>query len=162
MSRGIEFIQTSRLATPAAEVWARAVTWQAVNAELWPIRMTAPAEWRAREIQSVPCGEPLFRSWILLFGIVPVDLHAFCLESIGPGFQFQESSNSLVTRQWRHRRVVLPDGEGSMLTDHLEILPRVAWLGFVLAPVYRLVFWNRHRKLKRWFGDGKIKMREIK
>jgi hypothetical protein len=152
MARPIEITRSSRLAAPAAGVWARAVTWEGVNAELWPIRMTAPAEWRGREIGSVPCGVPLFDSWILLFGVLPVDLHRFRLESLGPGLRFQEDSSSLVNRQWRHQRVIEPDGTGCIVTDRLEIVPRFAPLGFLLAPVYRLVFWNRHRKLRRWFG----------
>lgn len=146
--------RSSRLATPAAQVWARAVAWQGVNDELWPFRMTAPAEWRTRDIASVPCGELLFRSWVLLLGVLPVDLHDFVLESQGPGYQFQESSSSLTNRQWRHQRVITPDGEhGCVLTDRLEIVPRIAVLGPLFAPVYRLIFWNRHRKLRRWFGE---------
>lgn len=152
MDRPIEFSRTSRLAAPADAVWARAVTWEGVNAELWPIRMSAPAEWRARSIDSVPCGQPLFDSWILLFGFVPNDIHHFQLESIGPGFQFQEHSHSLMNRQWRHRRTVVADGDGCIVTDTLQIVPRLAWTSMLMAPVYRLVFWNRHSKLRRWYG----------
>jgi hypothetical protein len=152
MAGTIEFSVISPLAAPAATVWARAVTWEGVNAELWPIRMSAPAEWRKRSIDSVPCGRPLFDSWILLFGCLPNDIHHVQLESIGPGFCFQENSSSLVNRQWRHRREVVVDGDGCILSDRLEILPRFALFGFLLAPVYRLVFWNRHRKLRRWYG----------
>ena len=65
-----------------------------------------------------------------------------------------ESQNSLIARQWRHQRVIEPAGEsGCIVTDRLEIVPRVALLGLLLAPVYRLIFWNRHRKLRRWFGE---------
>ncbi|MGH8453012.1 MAG: hypothetical protein ACRESW_00525, partial [Nevskiales bacterium] len=127
-------------------------TWEGVNAELWPFRMTAPAEWRKREINTVPCRQPLFDSWILLFGILPTDLHHFRLESLGPGFRFQEDSSSLVNRQWRHQRIVEPDGSGCIVTDRLEIIPRLTLLGFLMAPIYRLVFANRHRKLCRWHG----------
>ncbi len=148
----IVFSERSRLAAPAAEVWSRAVTWDGVNAELWPLRMTAPAEWRAREIADVPCGQPLFDSWILLLGVLPLDLHRFRLESHGPGMRFQEDSSSLLARQWRHQRVVEPDGTGCVLSDRLEIVPRLALLGWLLAPVYRQVFANRHRKLRQWYG----------
>jgi hypothetical protein len=152
MAGSIEFSMISQLAAPAATVWARAVTWEGVNAELWPIRMSAPAEWRTREISSVPCGQPLFDSWILLFGFLPNDIHHFQLESVGPGFQFQEHSSSLMNRQWRHQRVIKPDGEGCIVTDHLQIIPRLGFMARLMAPVYRLVFWNRHRKLRRWYG----------
>jgi hypothetical protein len=155
MAFTVKFSVTSRLAAPATIVWARAVSWAGVNAELWPIRMTAPAEWRQREIHTVPCGRKLFRSRILLWGVVPLDVHDFRLESLGPGLQFQEDSTSWMNQQWRHRRTVVPDGPGDtgcVLTDRLEIVPRFALLGFLLAPVYRLVFANRHRKLRRWHG----------
>jgi ligand-binding SRPBCC domain-containing protein len=152
MPHVITFTQSSRLAAPATQVWARAVTWAGVNAELWPVRMTAPPEWRDRDIGSVPCGQPLFQSWILLLGVLPLDVHHFRLESVGPGFRFQEDSSSLVNRQWRHQRIVEPESDGCVLTDRLEIAPRFALLGFLLAPVYRLVFASRHRKLRRWHG----------
>lgn len=152
MTSRIEFSISSRLRASAADVWAQAVTWDGVNAELWPFRMTAPAEWRGREISSVPCNRSLFGSWVLLFGVLPADRHHFQLESFGPGFRFQENSSSWLNRQWRHRRVVEPDGDGCVVTDHLEIEPRLALLGSLLAPVYRLVFANRHRKLRRWHG----------
>lgn len=155
MPYAVRFTQTSRLAAPATQVWARAVNWQGVNDELWPIRMTAPPEWRQREIHTVPCGHRLFRSWVLLWGVLPLDRHDFRLESLGPGLQFQEDSSSWMNHQWRHQRTVLPDApddRSCTLTDRLEIVPRFAPLGFLLAPVYRLVFWNRHRKLRRWHG----------
>ena len=100
----------------------------------------------------MPCGETLFRSRILLLAVLPIDLHDFLLESVGPGMRFQESSRSLMNRSWRHQRSIEPDGEGCIVTDHLEITPRLALFGILLAPVYRLVFANRHRKLRRWYG----------
>jgi hypothetical protein len=148
----IAFSVSSRLAAPAAAVWARAVSWDGVNAELWPLRMTAPRQWRARELAGVPCGQPLFDSWILLLGVLPMDLHRFRLESLGPGMRFQEDSGSLLVRQWRHQRIVEPEGACCVVTDRLEIVPRLALLGWLLAPVYRLVFANRHRKLRHWYG----------
>lgn len=150
--RAIEIEVCSSLATPAEKVWARAASWEGVNSELWPFRMSVPAEWQARSIDTLPCGRPLFDSWVLLFGLLPNDVHHFQFESIGPGMQFQENSSSLMNRQWRHRRRVEVDGEGCVVTDTLEIVPRIALFGMLMAPVYRLVFWNRHRKLRRWYG----------
>jgi hypothetical protein len=66
--------------------------------------------------------------------------------------RFQEASVSLIARSWRHFRSVEPSGAGCVLTDRLEIEPRIRLMGPLLKPVYRLIFWNRHRKLRNWFG----------
>ena len=37
--------------------------------------MTAPAEWRTLPLRRWPERERLFSSWLLLFGLVPIDRH---------------------------------------------------------------------------------------
>lgn len=58
------------------EVVSELFTMKGVNRELSPlIRMTAPSEWSNKAIFEWPTGEVLFSSWILLFGILPIDRH---------------------------------------------------------------------------------------
>ena len=65
------FEVTSVVAAPPEEVWRRISTMAGVNAELGPIfRMTHPADVDSLSPDDVVPGERLFRSWVLLFGIV--------------------------------------------------------------------------------------------
>ena len=62
------------MATSPDDVWARVSTFEGVNYELAPImRMTAPASIRALEPADVVLGERIFRSWVLLLGVLPID-----------------------------------------------------------------------------------------
>ena len=65
---------TSKLDAPAGRVWERISTFEGVNDELRPLlRMTAPRHLRTLDPADVHLGERIFRSWVLLFGLLPVD-----------------------------------------------------------------------------------------
>lgn len=58
------------------------MTMEGVNAELWPLaRMTALPKWRDRPILEWPTGQILFKSWVLLLGVLPIDRHVFLWRS---------------------------------------------------------------------------------
>ena len=102
----------TRLAAPAGAVWDRVTTFEGVNDELRPLmRMTAPPHMRRLDAVDVRPGERLFRSWILLFGVLPVDYDDITLVSIEPGRGFHERSSMLSMRVWEHERTLEPVGE---------------------------------------------------
>ncbi len=145
----------SRLAVPAAEVWAQASTMAGVNAELMPLlRMTVPADFAAQSLEQAPerLGQTLFHSWLLLFGFLPFDRHALRLMQVYPGCGFDEDSTSWLQKTWRHRRRIVADGDGCRVIDELEVEPRLAPAVFV-RPLLRQVFAHRHRQLRRRFGS---------
>lgn len=145
------FSISSRLVAPADRVWARVTTFEGVNDELRPVmRMTAPAHVRELDEQTVVLGERLFRSWILLFGVLPVDYDDLTLVELEPGRRFLERSPMLSMRSWQHERVVEPHGGGCTVTDRLEFEPR---LPLPAAPVIGALFRHRHRRLRRRFGS---------
>lgn len=144
----------SRLAAPAAAVWERVTTPEGINDELMPLmRMTMPASVRQLDENTVPIGERLCRSWILLFGFIPFDYDDVTLVRLDPGRGFLERSPMLSQRRWEHERTVDPDGPGACIVrDRLAFEPR---LGLPAAPVeflVRRVFRHRHRRLRRRFG----------
>jgi hypothetical protein len=146
------FTISSDLGIPAATL-LRSLSMKEVNRELWPLaRMTAPARWRSRPIRDWPEGERLFRSWILLLGLLPVDRHVFQLRRIAPDEGFTEQSSSLANAVWRHRRRILQSGSGCRITDTVEYRSRLPLAGRLLNPVYRMVFRHRHRRLRRLYG----------
>lgn len=138
-------------ATPA-EVWARVSTMAGVNAELWPLaRMTHPPA-LDRLDSDVPLGRRLFRSWIFLLGVLPVDWDDLTLLRIEPGRGFLESSTLGSQRRWVHERTLEAVPEGCRVTDRVGFEPRLAPLAALHGVVFRLVFRHRHRRLRRAFG----------
>lgn len=146
--------QTSRLAAPPAQVWARIVSVEGINAELMPIvRMTFPQH-RARLDDSPPAaGVPMFRSTLLLFGVLPIDLHTCVALDLSPGEGFRERSHSLVHRAWAHARQLRTIPGGTELTDTVDYQCRLPGLAAVLRPIVNSVFAHRHRQLRRHFGE---------
>lgn len=149
--RAYSFEVSSVLQVPPSAFWTDA-TFAAVNAELAPwVRMTAPTAWRARPLHEWPAGRRLFRSWILLFGFLPVDLHDFFLERITPDVGFEERSSSAMNRHWDHDRKVVAHADGCRVTDRVRYESRLPLVGALLLPVYRAIFASRHRYLRRHY-----------
>lgn len=64
---------TSAVPAPAPQVWRHATSFEGINFEMMPMmRMTTPPSVRGLDAEQLVLGEPLFRSWILLFGVLPV------------------------------------------------------------------------------------------
>lgn len=131
------------------------LTMSGVNRELSPfIRMTVPPEWSSKAIFEWPTGKVLFSSWILLFGIFPVDRHKFFLQSVDRETGFAEDSCSLTNKSWRHRRRIDRTGAFCWVTDTVEFRGRLPFLAIILAPVYRFIFKHRHKVLRSYYGGS--------
>lgn len=148
-----EFVVRSTLAASPAVVLAHALGMPGVNAELMPlVRMTYPAAAARLDPSTVPLGRVAFRSVLLLFGLIPVDVHALTLVRVDPAAGFLERSSSLAQRVWEHERTIVAAPGGCAVTDRLRFEPRLPLLGPLLLPVMRGVFRHRHRRLRRRFG----------
>ena len=148
------FSVSSLVPAPRARVWERVTTMEGVNAELMPIfRMTHPRAIAQLKPSDVVLGQRLFRSWVLLFGVLPVDYDDLTLMRLTPNVGFSESSPMLSQRRWNHERT-LEDADGATrVTDTIAFEPRVPWLGPLYARVFPLIFTHRHRRLRRAFAD---------
>jgi ligand-binding SRPBCC domain-containing protein len=143
----------SRLAAPAAEVWAAASTMDGVNHELMPLmRMTHPPDVVGFDDAGVRTGEVVFRSWLLLGGVLPLDRHTLVFDRLHPGEGFDEHSRSWLQRVWMHQRRVQPDGDGCRVVDALAFEPRIPGTAALLTPIVRRLFEHRHRRLRARFG----------
>jgi len=146
------FEVSSRLAAPADTVWRHATSIRGVNAELFPlVRMTHPRGLDSLAERGAPLGTRVFRSWILLFGLVPIDYDDLTFVELGPG-RFLERSPMLTQRLWEHERTVAPSGAGCVVTDRIRSAPRLGALAPVFAAVFHLAFRLRHLNLRRRFG----------
>jgi hypothetical protein len=151
--------QVSRVAAPARDVWARAITPEGINDELAPwLRMTVPRGLRGATIDDVRVGEALGRSWVLLAGVLPVDWDDLRLAELEPGRRFLECSSMLSMRVWEHERIVEPARQdAATVTDRLrfELRRPLAWLPGshrLAAAIVRRLFAHRHRRLAAHFG----------
>jgi ligand-binding SRPBCC domain-containing protein len=148
--------QTSVVPGSPEQVWERAISEEGINHELQPIlRMTMPAGLRGKTIDDVEVGVPLGRSWILLFGVIPVDYDDLQLAELGPGHRFLERSSMLSMRVWQHERSVEPADAGSCrVTDRLsfELRRPLSWIpgsARLARAIVAALFRHRHRRLAR-------------
>lgn len=131
------------------------LTMEGVNTELNPfVRMTAPSAYSRRNILDWPKKQALFKSWILLFKFLPIDRHAFYFDAINPQAGFSESSSSWTNRYWNHERKVIAEGTGCRVIDTVHYQSRIPFIDLLLQPIYRFVFWQRHKYLRRHYGGS--------
>jgi hypothetical protein len=155
LERRAEFRISTRLPAGAEAVWARAMSAEGINDELGPLlKMTVPRGLGELDLTTVEPGR-LGRSWILLFGLLPVDYDDLGLERIEPGRGFLERSTMLSQRLWEHERTIEPRKDGGCtVTDRIAWEPRPPLPGRWLRPLFGAVFRHRHRRLRRHFGAG--------
>jgi hypothetical protein len=114
--------------------------------------MTASRELREQGLGAVRVGERICRSWVLLFGVLPVDYDDITLVRLDPPHGFLERSSMLSQRAWEHERTIEPGADGCVLTDRVSYEPRLPLPDFLLRGLYRSIFSYRHRRLRRRFG----------
>ena len=108
-----EFTARSRIDAPAERVWARVSTMAGVNDELAPlVRMTHPPGVDRLDAELGELGRPVFRSWVLLLGVLPVDFDDVTIVRLDPGAGFLERSRLGTQRVWEHERRLEPLRDG--------------------------------------------------
>ena len=141
----------SELRAPQDRVWAWITSVEGISRELWPLlKMTAPRN--VRSIQDIPMkpGRPLFRTWVLLFGLLPIDRSDLTLLQLEEGRKFVEQSPMLSMSLWRHERTLEAAGERTILTDKLTFKPRL--IRTLTAWFIQTVFTHRHAVLRKQFS----------
>ena len=153
MKRVFEFTIQSVVNVETNQLWQVLTNMQGVNYELAPfVKMTIPKEYRDFTIADAPIGEKLFKSVILFFQFIPVDIHHFKLEKVVPNERFEENSSSLMHYFWKHTRILTTIDKGTLVKDTIQFYPRLPLIGFFLKPIYQLVFKNRHQRLKKKYN----------
>ena len=147
-----DFEISSVLNADVQTVWAHCSSMSGVGRELWPLlRMTYPHGAEKLDGPFVP-GQPLFRSWLLLFGIVPIDRSDLTLVDVEPGRRFLERSSMATQRVWEHERLLEAIPGGTRVTDRLTWRGRFPGSEAIFAIAVPILFKWRHRKLKKIFG----------
>ena len=148
-----EVITVSEVAAEPGAVWDRIASMDGINHELGPwMRMTSPRG-AVLSVDQVPLGRRWFRSWVLLFGVIPFDYDDLCVERLEPGRGFLERSTMLSARTWEHERTLEPlTGGGTRVTDRVAWVPRMRGIGRLHRATIAAIFRHRHRRLRSWFG----------
>ncbi|CAJ1503920.1 hypothetical protein [[Mycobacterium] holstebronense] len=144
---------------PADAVWRRITSQDGINDEMGPyLKMTMPRSFRGNSIADVTPGTRIGRSWLLLFGVIPVGVDDITIARIEPGRMFREESRMTGMRIWVHHRTLEPTdgtaGEQTLVTDEITVAPR-AFLGLIpgsstlVNTVLGHFFAHRHRRLAR-------------
>jgi hypothetical protein len=142
-------------------VWAGVTTAAGINDEFWPwLRMTSSRSLREHGLAAVKVGERVCRSWVLLFGVLPVDFDDITLVRLQPPRGFLERSRMLSQRTWEHERTIEEASDGAILTDRISYEPRLPIPDAILRRIYTLIFKHRHRRLRRRFGGAPLAVAE--
>ena len=146
----VELTFRSDLRAPPERVWAWMTSVEGIARELWPVlKMTVPRSVRSLQDMPIEPGRPLFRSWILLFGVLPIDRSDLTLLQLEDGRGFVEQSPMLSMKLWRHERTLDATGDRTTLTDKLTFTPRFATA--LTRWFIRMVFTHRHAVLRKQF-----------
>ncbi len=144
----------SRIRLSRGEAWQHATSPEGVNAELWPIlRMTFPTSLSSLADDWQP-GRPLCRSWILLFGVLPVEYDDVTFVEIDEGRRFLERSEMLTQKLWQHEREIVEIPTGVRIVDRVSFRSRVAFFEPIQLAIFRAIFRYRHDRLRRLFGHA--------
>lgn len=103
----------STLAASTKTVWMWITSFDGISKEMAPIlRMSSPKGAKDLESASFQPGVPMFRSWIRLFAVLPIDYSDLTLIALTPGIGFVEQSTMGSMKLWRHERQLCPHKTG--------------------------------------------------
>ncbi len=140
---------TSRVPRPAQALWPIVTAADGVNAELKPlVAMTFPKD--GFDFSEAPVDQPLFNSWILLFGLLPIDRHSFMVHEVGET-HFIETSHSLLQKAWRHERYLTAQGDNTNVRDVVTVTPRLGLMAPLTNWIVAAIFRHRHKRLAKLY-----------
>jgi ligand-binding SRPBCC domain-containing protein len=151
---------TSVVAATSEEAWSRATSPAGINFELRPwMRMTVPREFKAGLPDNLDIPARLGRSWVLVFGFLPVERDDIFVAELEPNHRFRERSTMLSMDLWGHERVVEREGAGTRVTDRIAFelrwpLRHLPFAYAVAGAIIAALFRHRHRRLQTYFVEG--------
>lgn len=156
MSEVISLRFESNLYEPAERVWEWITSVKGIRAEMWPyFVMTVPKSIRSLNDLQIKPGVRMFRSYVLLFGILPIDYSDMTLLELTAGRGFIEQSPMGSMKLWRHERRIAPslsEPGAVSLVDQITFQPRLA--NRLVGWFIRRVFIHRHKVLKANLGGA--------
>ena len=155
MNNAISLCFESKLRAPSTHVWEWITSVEGISAEMWPFfRMTFPKGIHSLHDLQITPGDRMFRSYVFLFGVLPIDYSDMTLLELDTGKGFIEQSPMGSMKLWRHERRIVPcssDPSVVLLVDQLTFQPRMAQR--LVGWFIQHVFHHRHKVLRGNF-DG--------
>ncbi len=139
----------STVNAPVTQVWQWITSVDGISTELSPIaKMTFPSHIRNLTDLEIEPNKRLFRSFVLLGGLIPIDYSDLTLVSIDTEKGFLEQSPMLSMKTWQHKRTLTKTSAGTTVTDILTFKPRVALFTPLVKWFITTLFNNRHKQLR--------------
>ncbi len=145
----------SAVAAPRERVWAHATSFAGVNLELGPFLSMSHPPGGDVLTPELATGAPLFRSWLRLFGVLPIEWDRIGFAAIEPGRGFSERSTMALLAPWHHDRALADIAGGTAIEDSLAFRPRLPGTGGIARAIVTALFRHRHRRLARLFGPAR-------
>jgi ligand-binding SRPBCC domain-containing protein len=155
----VTFHRTSVVPAPPSEVWRVVTSPEGINFELMPvIRMTVPARLRGKAIHELALRQKIGRSWLCLFGFLPIDFDDITIAELDDGRRFLERSTMMSMSAWEHERTLVERDGATEVTDRVmfRIRPPLGWVPgahALLGTALRGLFGHRHRRLARLIAE---------
>ena len=147
--RLLEF--TSELCATPEQTWNWITSSSGILQEMSPwFRMSVPRGLTRLDEPPFVAGQPLFRSRLYLFRLIPWGHSDLTLLEWRAGNGFVEQSPMTGMKLWRHERWIEPHRGGCLLHDRLTFDPRFA--GSLVAWFVQRMFTHRHAVLQKHLG----------
>ena len=154
MNEPIVLYFESELSTSSDKIWESITSVKSIRKEIQPFfTMTAPQHIKSLGDIKLALGKPLFRSYVLLLGIIPIDYSDMTLLELEEKLGFVEQSPMKSMKLWRHERSIKPHHskpDTVILIDKLIFQPRRAKI--LVKKFIEVVFTHRHKVLKKHFN----------
>lgn len=141
----------SKLTKSREEIWTWITSTKGISAEMWPLlRMTFPKHnHNLVDIEVIP-GARLFRSYLFLFTVLPIDFLDLTLLELRDKQGFVEQSTMGLIKSWRHERFIesrSSENEDLFIVDRLSFEPRFG--GVIVKWIIKILFKHRHKVLRK-------------
>ena len=131
-------------------MWKWITSAEGINHELFPmLHISSLSNFNTNNLDTIQLGVPITKSWLLLFGLLPIGFSELTLVELHIGERFIEQSTMSFMKSWRHERIITPHGAGTIICDVLSYEPII--LNKLCTFFIKLLFRNRHKKLRNRF-----------
>jgi hypothetical protein len=119
--------------------------------------MTIPRDFKSGIPDDLDIPARLGRSWVLVFGFLPLERDDIFVAELESNHRFRERSTMLSMNLWGHERLVEREGEDTRVTDRITFelrwpLRHLPFAYVATGAIIAALFRHRHRRLQTYFA----------